>query len=370
LKSSHCVHSLWITAFALITLHLGIVNAQESSDPLRAAFVKRIDEEKQAIGVLAALLTPDGKSFSSYGRVSADGPAPTADTIFELGSIGKVFTDFLFADMVERGEVGLDDPLKKYLPASVTVPSRGGREITLRQLAMHASGLPRDSVPVDLTSDVSPYVGYTAAQLYAFLGGYRLERDPGSQVEYSNIGVALLGHALSLRAGMSYEELLRRRLTEPLGMTNTTVTMLPLTAEQRSRRATGHNSRLQPVPPWTGGVLAPTGGMSTTAADMLKFGAAILDSKSPMRATFARMTSVRVPLEEEGTYQALGWAMFKYRGNDMLGHSGATFGFNTRMVVDTTRKRAVIVWINGRAAGAVGDLVGLALERPRLSSSF
>jgi CubicO group peptidase (beta-lactamase class C family) len=334
---------------------------------LRAAFVNRIDEEKQATGVLAALLTPEGRSFASYGRVSVDGPAPAADTIFELGSIGKVFTDFLFADMVERGEVGLSDPLKEYLPSSVTVPSRGGREITLRHLAMHESGLPRDSVPVDLNSDVSPYVGYAAADLYAFLAGYRLERNPGSQVEYSNVGVALLGHALALRAGMSYEDLLRRRLTEPLGMTNTAVT---LSAEQRSRSATGHNPKLQPVPPWTGGVLAPTGGMSTTAADVLKFAAAVLDPKSPMKATFARMTSVRVPLEEEGTYQALGWAMFKYRGNDMLGHSGATFGFNTRLVVDTTRKRAVIVWINGRAAGAVNDLVGLALERPRLSSNF
>jgi len=62
--------------------------------------------------------------------------------------------------------------------------------------------------------------------------------------------------------------------------------------------------------------------------------------------------------------------MFKYRGNDLLGHSGGTFGFETRLVVDTTRKRAVIVWVNGKAAGPVSDLVGLALERPRLSSSF
>jgi CubicO group peptidase (beta-lactamase class C family) len=124
------------------------------------------------------------------------------------------------------------------------------------------------------------------------------------------------------------------------------------------------------VPPWTGGILAPTGGISTTAADVLKFAAAILDSKSPMKAVFTRMTSVKVPLEEKSTYQALGWGLFKYRGNDMLGHSGGTFGFNTRLVIDTKRKRAVIVWINGRAAGSVSDLVGLALERPGLSSNF
>ena len=355
------------TAVVVTSLQLGILVAQESADPLRAAFVKRIDEDKKAIGVLAALLTPEGKSFASYGRVSLDGPAPTQDTIFELGSIGKVFTSLLLADMVEKREVALDDPVKKYLPASVRVPSRGGREITLRHLATHASGLPRDSVYVDLSGDISPYTGYAPGDLYAFLGGHQLSREPGSQVEYSNVGMGLLGHALELRAGMSYEDLLRRRILEPLGMTNTGVT---LSAEQNSRRATGHNPRLLPVPPWTGGVIAPAGGVSSTAADMLKFGAAVLDPKSPLKAAFARMTSVKVPLEERDSYQVLGWGMFKYRGNDLLGHSGGTFGFETRLVVDTTRKRAVIVWVNGKAAGPVSDLVGLALERPRLSSSF
>ena len=150
-------------------------------------------------------------------------------------------------------------------------------------------------------------------------------------------------------------------------MTNTAIT---LNAEQLSRRATGHNVKLMPVPPWTGGVMAPTGQISTTAADMLKFGAAVLDPKSPLHAAFARMTSVKVPLEEKDTYQALGWGMFKYRGNDLLGHNGKTFGFETRFIVDTTRKRAVIVWINGFAGGPVNDLVGLALESPRLISSF
>ena len=103
----------------------------------------------------------------------------TPDTIFEIGSITKVFTSFLLADMVERREVTLDDPVRKFLPSSVVVPSRSGKQITLVDLATQTSGLPRDSVKVDLTATISPYADYSANQLYAFLGSVRLERDPG-----------------------------------------------------------------------------------------------------------------------------------------------------------------------------------------------
>ena len=266
------------TAFAAVLVvtcvHASNLGAQDSRDPLRSALAKRIDEAKLGTGGVIGLLTPEGRSFAAYGRISIGGPEPTPDTVFEIGSITKVFTAFLLADMAERGEVALDDPVRKYLPASVVVPSRGRKEISLVDLATHSSGLPRDSVEVDLSKDDSPYAGYTAADLYAFLGRHRLERDPGSQVSYSNVGVGLLGHALALRAGVSYGALMRSRVFEPLGMTSTSVTP---DAERQASRATGHNRKLGPVPPWTGGVIDPAGSVNSTAADMLKFAAAVLD---------------------------------------------------------------------------------------------
>jgi CubicO group peptidase (beta-lactamase class C family) len=105
----------------------------------------------------------------------------------------------------------------------------------------------------------------------------QLQFEPGARAEYSNVGVALLGHALSLRAGVSFEDLLRRRLFEPLVMMSTAIT---LTAEERARQATGHNPKRVPVPPWTGGIMAPTGEAKSTASDMLKFAAAVLDSNA------------------------------------------------------------------------------------------
>jgi serine-type D-Ala-D-Ala carboxypeptidase/endopeptidase len=335
------------------------LDAQVNRDPLRSAMAKRIDDGKQGTGAVVGLLTPAGRSFATYGRMSLEGPEATPDTIFEIGSITKVFTALLLADMVERGDVMLSDPVRKFLPASATIPSRRGKEITLVDLATQTSGLPRDSVKVDMDSDTSPYAEYPAAELYGFLKNYRLERDPGSKYEYSNIGMGLLGHALALRAGISYENLLRRRIFEPLSMTSTVIT---LNADQRSRRATGYNLKLLPVQPWTGGVIDPAGSINSTAADMLKFGAAMVDPDSPLKAAFARMTSVRRPSDGPRSDQVLGWGIFRLGADEIVGHSGGTFGFQSRLIVDLTRKRSVVAWINGQGE-SVTDLVGLALDR-------
>ena len=116
-------------------------------------------------------------------------------------------------------------------------------------------------------------------------------------------------------------------------------------------------------------MIAPSGEWKSTAADMLKFAADVLDEKSPRRAVYTRMTSVKRPGSGDGAnHQALGWETFRYRSNDMLGHNGGTFGFEARMVVDLTRKRAVIAWANGRSGvnGSVINLVGAAINEPTL----
>ena len=118
---------------------------------------------------------------------------PDGDTVFEIGSITKVFTSLILADMVERGEVKLDDPVSKFLPASVTVPSRNGRQITLLDISMQISGLPRMPNNMKPADPENPYADYDPAKLYEFLSGYTLQRDIGEKYEYSNLAVGLLG---------------------------------------------------------------------------------------------------------------------------------------------------------------------------------
>ena len=115
------------------------------------------------------------------------------------------------------------------------------------------------------------------------------------------------------------------------------------------------------------GVIAPTGEWNSTAADMLKFAADVLDERSPRRSIYTRMTSVKRPGSEAGrNQQALRWEQFRFGGSDMLAHNGGTFGFEARLLVDTTRKRAVVAWANGRSGNGVINLVGAALGQATL----
>src|SRR5271163_2425041 len=111
----------------------------------------------------------------------------------------KVFTSLALMDMVQKGEVAVTDPVSKYLPARVKVPERNGKKITLQDLSTQSSGLPRMPSNFHPKDDLNPYADYSVEQLYQFLSGYQLKRDIGEKYEYSNLGVGLLGHVLSLR---------------------------------------------------------------------------------------------------------------------------------------------------------------------------
>src|SRR5947209_4284392 len=188
--------------------------------------VDRVDSYKKSVGIVVGIIGPQGSKIYSYGRLAADSKAvPDGDTVFEIGSVTKVFTSLLLADMVQRGEVALTDPVSKYLPADVKMPERGGKKITLIDLATHTSGLPGMPNNFHSKDPGNPYADYTVPQLYEFLATVELTRDIGSQYEYSNLGGGLLGHALARRARTDYETLVRTRILEPLGMKSTAITL-------------------------------------------------------------------------------------------------------------------------------------------------
>ena len=261
---------------------------------IRKILAERIDTFHQGVGIVVGVIEPQGRRIVAYGSLNQGDPRPlNGDTIFEIGSVTKVFTSLVLSDMVQRGEVALADPVAKYLPADVKVPERGGRVITLVDLSTHTSGLPRLPSNLQPKDPANPYADYSVEQLYQFLSSYQLTRDIGSQFEYSNLGGGLLGHVLGRRAGMDYEALVRSRITVPLGMSSTGITLSP---DMKARLATGHNDKLVAVPNWDLPALAGAGALRSSANDMLTFLAANLGYvKSPLAPAMAAMLSVRRP---------------------------------------------------------------------------
>src|ERR1035438_1321087 len=268
------------------------LRGQVPNSVIRAILADRIDTLHQNVGIAVGIVDAHGRRFVSYGNFSVNDPRPVGnDTVFEIGSTTKVFTSTILADMVQRGEVSLDDPVAKYLPADVKMPQRGGRQITLVDLATHTSGLPRmpsNFAPKDVSN---PYADYTVANLFQFLSSYELTRDIGSKFEYSNMGVGLLGQALARRAGMDYEALVRARVTGPLKMENTRIALTP---EMKSRLAAGHNEARQAAANWDQPTFAGAGALRSDARDLLTFIAANLGYvESPLAPAMAAMTKVR-----------------------------------------------------------------------------
>ena len=306
---------------------------------------ERIDVQKQGVGIVVGLIDAHGRRFISEGAFDQVDDRPVGhDTIFEMGSITKVFTATLLAEAVARGEVKLSDPVAKYLPADVHVPERAGRQITLQDLAQHISGLPRmptNFAPKDVNN---PYADYTDTQLFAFLSSYTLPRDVGSKWEYSNLGAGLLGQALARRAGMSYEALVKTRVLDPLGMTSSGITMTP---EETKRFAIGHDAYLRRVANWDLPALAGAGALRSDADDMLTFLAANIGlTKTPLKSAMdATLAVKRIPNLPDNE-QALGWDVRKSPYGDIVWHNGGTGGFRTFIAFNPKEKVGVVVLTN------------------------
>jgi len=342
---------------ALTLLAAATARAQVPSDPeIRKILVDRIDVQKQSVGIVVGVIEPSGRRVVVYGKLAKDDPRPlNGDTVYEIGSITKVFTSLLLADAVGRGEVALTDPVGTFLPDKVKVPERGGRSITLIDLATHSSGLPRMPANFAPKDPANPYADYSYENMYAFLSGYQLARDIGSEYEYSNFGAGLLGHALTLRThSTDYEALVRARVLAPLGMSSTAVT---LSSEMKARLATGHGATLQPVANWDVAALAGAGALRSTTNDMVTFLAANLGYvRTPLAPAMAEMLKDRRPTTIPSTTIGLAWHILKTRDKEIVWHNGGTAGYRTFIGFDPVARVGVVVLSNAGTPAGPDDI--------------
>ena len=319
-----------------------------SEAQVRGLLAEFVDGERQGVGVVAGVTTAEGRVVVGYGRLSADDPTqPDGDTVFEIGSVTKMFTSTLLADLVLREELGLDTPVQSLLGAAARMPTRNGDEITLGHLATHNSGLPRLPDNFDPADESNPYADYDAERLYAFLSSHQLRRDIGEAVEYSNVGYGLLGHALALREGTGYEALVTERILEPLQMSDTAIELTPLL---RERLAPGHDERLRPAANWDLTALAGAGALRSTVNDMLTFLEANMGLReSALRPAMEFAHAPRLSDPALGMDLGLGWVIATEGDRRFVWHNGATGGYASFIGFDPQALAGVVVLSNSAA---------------------
>jgi D-alanyl-D-alanine-carboxypeptidase/D-alanyl-D-alanine-endopeptidase len=310
-----------------------------------------------------------GAFVGSDTVVHATGPV-SGESLFQIGSVTKVFTALALADAVNRGELAINTPLTAVLPESPT--SRTGASITLGHLATHTSGLPR--LPPALLRRAlrhrsDPYRDVTTEDLLAALAATRLRSEPGTRVRYSNFGAALLGQALSRHTRRPYARLIAERITGPLGMPDTAVDLQP---DQEDRKAVGHSRRGRAVPDWHLGAMPGAGALYSTVPDLLTFLRAHLEPDGTALSGALRLVQQPRVGRNRWLQVGLGWFLSPVRssGHTAHWHNGGPGGFASYVALLPAAEAGVVVLADtARSVDRLGvrllsTLAGSAAARP------
>jgi serine-type D-Ala-D-Ala carboxypeptidase/endopeptidase len=305
-------------------------------------------------GIAVALILPNGETrFVAAGDSgNAARPKIDEDTIFEIGSISKTFTATLLAQMVVRGEVKLNDPLREFAPAGVKMISPGAGDVTLEQLATHTSGLPR--LPVNwhfmkwrFLDFSNPYAHYTREMLWANAAAESLEIGKKHEPSYSNYGVGILGDALGNRAKSTWQQIVRERITVPLKM-NDTNDVTP--TEAAPRLAFGVTDNFNRVRHWDFASMGAAGALRSTTRDM----AAFIRAQRDGTLAGARLTHETRAAMNENNSIGLAWVITKRHDDEVVWHNGGTGGF--RSFAGFSKKSGIGVVVLSNTATSADDI--------------
>jgi len=330
------------------------------SDSVKAVIRDNVNNGKHQ-SLFVGIVDENDVEYYYYGETAKDENPIDENTIFEIGSVTKVFTTLILADMVEKGEVNLNDPIDKFLPEGVSTPSKNGRTITLFDLATHSSGLPRmpDNFPI---SDMNEQFQYDREEMYDSLSKVELSREIGSEYEYSNFGVSLLGHILSLQAGQSYEELLQERVLDKFGLESTCVKQCD---ELRDRFAKPHLFGFPANELNLSDDMSGAGEIRSSGKDMLTFLSYAMGLKdSDLRSSFELTQKVNRQIDDKLSI-GLAWHMLQKEDRTIIWHNGATNGFTSFVGFDPESNQGVVVLTN--SLNIVDDIGVWLLDHGRVS---
>ncbi len=325
------------TIVALAAAFLLSVEVVMGAGEMQSILANRTSQNGVAL-VSVAVGADGATAFTEAGTLS-DGKPADEHTVFEIGSVTKTFTATILASMVLDGSVKLDDPVARYLPADVKVPTLGGKQITLLDLATQHSGLPRIPDNLNPRDADDPYADYRIEDMYAYLPNATLASEPATTYAYSNLGLGLLGVALANRERTDYATLLRTRVLEPLRMNDTTVALAGMRPGPLAPGFTADGDRAKP---WTFQAIAGAGAIRSTAADMAKYLRCGLGIGPLAKAClFTHAPRATMP----GNHIGLVWMTGDVTG--IVHHGGDTAGFHAAVAFAPDRSRGIAILTNG-----------------------
>lgn len=336
--------------FVATTSYTGLSFANTDAELIADIIQHKLAAQK-TIGVSIAIIENGDLRYKHFGSMDAENKQQvTTTTLFEIGSISKTMTSIALASMVEEGKVKLSDPVQKYLPGTVKLPKRNGHEITLLSLANHSSALPRLPSNMPFGDPQDPYADYTVELMYSFLNHYELTRDIGKQVEYSNLGVGLLGHVLGLIDGKSYEQVIHDRVFAPFGM-NSSFVNVP--SPQLSLLSKGYGADLKQAKHWQLPTLAGAGAIKSNIVDMAQYLQKNLRAKNESTQLTHKQT---IGFDDQQAKVGLAWFIAEHQNGKYLWHNGGTGGFRSFMGFDPVNNKGIVILENtANGMDSLGD---------------
>jgi CubicO group peptidase (beta-lactamase class C family) len=296
--------------------------------------------------VVIGVAAPKLRHVFGYGVTQVGGAKPDGTTIFELGSVTKVYTGVLLGLALASGDLALDATIDAYFPKGA--PKKDGKSITLLDLATHHSGLPDYDPGYSSGVPQAPGANYSEQDLFTCMaGGCPLEFAPGARAQYSNLGSGVLGYILCKKASAaSFESLVSQKILTPLELSDTRVA---LSDALQPRCALGYaNGR--PAPSIRiGEPLAGSGALRATALDVLSFLESSFQASSPeLKAAWQQVLEPRRPMGIANAQLGLQVAVEQLDGVTVYSKSGGTPGFSSYVVFSTSPPAAVVVLTNGK----------------------
>jgi len=304
---------------------------------------------------IAIAVINNGKAYY-YGINKARDTVSTIGnqkSVFEIGSISKVFTSTLLANYVVAEKINLNDNINDYLKT----PFNNDTEISFIDLANHTSGLPRLPSNLDLTkvNSYNPYKEYKEKEIEEYLTTH-LQLSNKGEYQYSNTGAGLLGYTLSKVENVTYESLLKNKIFSKYDMRNSTTDITTI----KGNLVKGLNNEGIEVPNWEFSVLAGAGAIYSTVEDLSQFAISQFDYSNKE----LKLTRVKSFELNENMDIGLGWHILKSQSENLwYWHNGGTGGYSSSMVIEEKSKNGIIILSNVSAFNPnMGNIDKLCFE--------